>query len=176
MKQSIEYLKYPIGRFLNPSNIDNQQIEDWIETIENFPEKLNQEVCNLNEQELNQTYRPGGWTIRQVVNHCADSHMNSIIRFKLTLTEDIPTIKPYAEHLWAELADSKNYPIESSLKLLKGLHERWVTLLKSLSETDLEKQYKHPATNTLVTLKSAIGLYAWHCEHHLEHVKNAKKE
>jgi len=176
MNENLEKLKYPIGKFRNPSNIGKQQIKVWIETIQNFSEKLNQEVCSLNEQELDKTYRQGGWTIKQVVNHCADSHMNSLIRFKLTLTEEIPTIKPYAENLWAELADSKNHPIESSLKILEGLHERWTTLLKSLSETDLERRYRHPVNNDLITLKAAIGLYAWHCDHHLEHVKNAKKK
>jgi hypothetical protein len=174
MQANIEELKYPIGKFQTPKSIDNNQIEEWIKTIERFPEKLSHEVLNLTQAELKKQYRPNGWTIRQVVNHCADSHMNSLIRFKLALTEDIPTIKPYFEDLWAELPDSNAFPVGSSLKLLEGLHERWAFLLRSLSDQDLERQFKHPESGELISLKINIGIYAWHCEHHLAHVKNAK--
>ncbi len=175
MNNNIEKLKYPVGKFNKPSTISDIQIGDWIQIIEKFPEKLKHEVENLSERDLEKRYRPDGWTIRQVVNHCADSHMNSFIRFKLAVTEETPTIKPYFENLWAELSDSKYFPIESSLKILEGLHERWVNLLKNLSEDDLEKQFKHPETNELINLKTNIGIYAWHCEHHLAHIINAKK-
>lgn len=174
MQEDLEKLKYPIGKFRNPLQVDQNQIHDWIKIIEEFPEKLSKEVINLTAEELTYQYRPGGWTIKQVVNHCADSHMNSFIRFKLALTEEKPTIKPYAEHLWAELPDTKSFPVASSLKILEGLHERWVNLLRSLTEPDLERQFKHPETSQFISLKTNLGIYAWHCEHHLAHVKNAK--
>ncbi|WP_407405136.1 YfiT family bacillithiol transferase [Chryseobacterium sp.] len=125
--------------------------------MEEFPQKLKLETENLTDEDFNKKYRPGGWTIRQIVNHCADSHMNSLIRFKLAMTEDLPTIKPYSEDLWAELADSKNFPIESSIKILEGLHERWVVFLKSMSENDFEKAFIHPETQEKVSLKNNIG-------------------
>lgn len=175
MEQDIEKLKYPIGKFQKPQNIDRNTIEGWIKTIEAFPKKLSDETKDLTEQELEKQYRPNGWTIKQVVNHCADSHINSLIRFKLALTEDIPTIKTYSENLWAELSDSKYLSIKSSLKILEGLHERWINLLKSLSEKDFEKAFIHPETQERISLKTNLGIYAWHCEHHLAHVINAKK-
>jgi len=174
MQTNIEELKYPIGKFQTPKIIDNNQIKEWTETIERFPGKLSYEVLNLTQTQLEKQYRPNGWTIRQVVNHCADSHINSFIRFKLALTEDVPTIKPYFEDLWAELPDSNAFLVNSSLKLLEGLHERWTFLLRSLSDQDLERQFKHPESGELISLKINIGIYAWHCEHHLAHVKNAK--
>jgi hypothetical protein len=174
MEKDFDKLRYPVGKFHQVGDIDKQQINDWIKIIEEFPGKLNDEVGKLSVGDLEKQYRPNGWTIRQVVNHCADSHMNSLIRFKLALTEETPTIKPYHENLWAELSDTKSFPIESSLKILEGLHARWINLLKSLSDQDLEKQFKHPETNALISLKTNIGIYAWHCEHHLAHVKIAK--
>lgn len=175
MQIDIEKRKYPIGKFQNPESIDKKQMENWITVIEDFPQKIRQATGSLNENELNKTYRPNGWTIKQVVNHCADSHMNSFIRFKLALTEDTPIIKPYFENLWAELSDSKDFPVESALKLLEGLHERWVRLLKNLNEVDLNKAFLHPETQARITLKMNIGMYAWHCEHHLAHIKNARQ-
>ncbi|MBG6236040.1 putative damage-inducible protein DinB [Pedobacter sp. CAN_A7] len=174
MELDIDSLKYPISTFQQPEHLDKLQIEAWIRSIGEFPQKLSHEVKGLSEKDLEKQYRPHGWTIKQVVNHCADSHMNSFIRFKLALTEDVPTIKPYYEDRWAELPDSKNFPVESSLQLLKGLHERWVHLLSNLSDEELERQFKHPETNELISLKTNIGIYAWHGEHHLAHVKNAK--
>jgi uncharacterized damage-inducible protein DinB len=174
MEKDLDKLKYPIGKFQQPEIVEKEQIEDWIKIIEEFPRKLTAEVRDLDVADLQKNYRPDGWTIMQVVNHCADSHMNSMMRFKLALTEDTPTIKPYHENLWAELSDSKEFPIESALKILEGLHERWVHLLKGLSEQDLERQFIHPESNALISIKTNIGIYAWHCEHHLAHVKNAK--
>lgn len=129
----------------------------------------------MDQSELQQTYRPNGWTIAQVVNECADSHMNSFVRFKLALTEDIPTIKPYFENLWAELPDSRNYPIEDALKILEGLHTKWVFLLKSLTDDELNKEFIHPDSSDKISLKTNIGIYAWHGEHHLAHIQNVKK-
>lgn len=174
MKEDLEKLKYPIGRFQQPDKIAKHHLEGWIDIIEKFPMKLTNEVMHLGAKDLERQYRPDGWTIRQVVNHCADSHMNSLIRFKLALTEDTPTIKPYHENLWAELSDSKDFPIQSALKMLEGLHERWVYLLRNLSDTEMERKFLHPDANELITLKTNIGIYAWHCEHHLAHVRNAK--
>ncbi|WP_432713948.1 YfiT family bacillithiol transferase [Pedobacter sp.] len=175
MEDTLENLKYPIGKFQKPEPINQLQIDNWIKIIEEFPQQLTNEVKNLSEKQLNKQYRPNGWTIKQVVNHCADSHMNSFIRFKLALTENTPTIKPYHENLWAELTDSKNFPVDSALMILQGLHQRWVNLLKNLSASDLEKQFRHPESNELISLKTNIGIYAWHCQHHLAHVKKAKQ-
>ena len=171
----IEKLKYPIGKFTAPENIDGIQVQQWIQIIQQFPQKLRNEVAGLSDKELEQQYRPQGWTIRQVVHHCADSHMNSFIRFKLALTENTPVIKPYFEDLWAELPDTKNLPISSSLKMLEGIHERWAYLLANLSENELARQFIHPENQQLIQLKTNIGIYAWHCEHHFHHILIAKE-
>lgn len=172
--ENIDKLKYPIGRFQKPTLIDKGILQDWIGIIKDFPKKLKEEVNNLSEKDFEKQYRPSGWTVRQIVNHCADSHMNSLVRFKLALTENTPVIKPYFEDRWAELSDTKIFPVESSLKTLEGLHERWVFLLNSLSDEELERQFEHPETGELISLKINIGIYAWHCEHHLAHIKYAK--
>ena len=124
---------------------------------------------------MEQEYRPEVWTIRQVVHHCADSHMNSFIRFKQTLTEDVPTIKPYEENIWAELEDSKNLDVNISVNLLFALHQRWVVLLNSFVESDWDKKFCHPETNQFIDLKTNLAIYAWHCSHHLAHVQQSKK-
>lgn len=167
----LEKLKFPVGRFSAPKEITAQQLEEWIGIIEEFPALLKMETDKFSDIQLDTPYRPEGWTVRQVVHHCADSHMNSFIRFKLALTEENPTIKPYNEDQWAELADTKNLPIDSSLKILEGLHHRWVVLIKSLSEADLQKTFYHPANQKTSTLATTIALYAWHSKHHLGHVK-----
>lgn len=176
MDKEIEKSKYPVGKFKKPRKIDRTQIRAWIKVIEEFPNKVHNEINHLTDKELNKRYRPGGWTISQIVNHCADSHMNSLIRFKLALTEETPVIKPYFENLWAELPDSKNYPTDSSLKILVGLHERWVKLIENLTEMELDKEFLHPENNEKVSLRVNIGIYAWHCEHHLAHIINAKRK
>ncbi|MFV0565273.1 MAG: YfiT family bacillithiol transferase [Flavobacteriaceae bacterium] len=175
MVSNLEQLKYPIGQFSPPQNIGYNDIKNWIETIKLFPERLKNEVANLSPDALEKTYRPEGWTITQIVHHCADSHMNSFIRFKLALTEDTPTIKPYFENLWAQLPEAKHYPIESSIAILEGLHDRWAFLLHNLSNDQLDKHYLHPENNQLLSLKETIGKYAWHCQHHLAHIKLAKQ-
>lgn len=175
MEKDIDRLKYPIGKFQSPDIIDEEQLKNWIQIIQDFPKKIKQEISNLTETEFQKQYRPGGWTIKQIVNHCADSHMNSLIRFKLALTEEEPTIRPYFENLWAELPDSKNHPTESSLKIIEGIHERWVTLLNNMSESDFEKRLIHPETQSITSLEFNTGIYAWHCNHHLAHIVNAKK-
>jgi len=170
----IERLKYPIGQFEKPENISQDLLTQWIAQIDEFPDKLRDEVSDLDEDQLDSPYRPEGWTIRQVVHHCADSHMNSLIRFKLALTEETPTIKPYREESWAELADGK-MPISPSLMLLDGLHSRWTALMRSLSEEELHRTYIHPGQGKKIALNETIGLYAWHGRHHLAHIREVKK-
>ena len=174
----MEKLKFPIGRFVKPKKITKSILNSWIEDIEEFSFQLDELMSKLSEEQLNMPYRPEGWTIRQVVHHCADSHMNSFIRFKLALTEDTPTIKPYFEDQWAELPDAKNFPIESSLQIIKGLHKRWSALLYSLNPEELKKAFIHPEHQTITYLDENIGIYAWHCKHHLAHIEQVlrKKE
>ena len=166
----LEKLKYPIGKFEIPKNIDKANIQNWISIIENHPKKLSKLVQNLDDNQLDTQYRPEGWTIRQVIHHLSDSHHNSYTRFKWTLTEDKPIIKVYYEERWAELFDGKTAPINLSLNNLTALHAKWVYLLKGLSNKDLDKTFIHPDGNEEITLKENIGIYAWHCEHHYEHI------
>ncbi len=170
----IEALKYPIGKPQIPDLIESTHIKTWLDDIKQFPVRVIKEVTPLTDKELNYKYRPDGWTIQQVVGHCVDSHMNSIIRFKLALTENNPTIKPYEEAQWAELTDTINFGIKSATTLLAGIHQRWVFLLDKLDSTQLKKTYIHPDGNELVSLEQSIAIYAWHCNHHLQHIINAK--
>ncbi|NNK72699.1 MAG: putative metal-dependent hydrolase [Flavobacteriaceae bacterium] len=170
--QTLEKLRYPIGKFEPPNPISEDQIVEWIKTLEAFPGKLEELVINLNDSQLDTPYRPGGWTIRQVVHHLADSHTHSYIRFKWALTEDCPVIKYYYEQRWAELEDAKTSSINLGLDLLRSIHNKLVYLLKSLSEADLNKSFVHPEYNKEIPLKTNIGIYAWHCEHHYAHIKN----
>lgn len=162
-------LRYPIGRFETPKRINKQELSRCIRVIAGFPKEIAMEVLTLTEEQLSTPYRKDGWTVRQVVHHCADSHMNAFIRCKLALTEESPVIKPYHEGLWAELPDSATH-LEPSLNLLIGLHERWVILLESLDEEDLKRTYVHPQHERLIPLSEVICLYAWHCRHHLAHI------
>ncbi len=171
---SLENLKFPLGKFNPPIVYSTAHLQEWITDISKFPERLSRKVENLSEAQLDTPYREDGWTIRQLVNHCADSHMNSLMRFKLALTEDNPTIKPYYEDRWAQLPDSKNMPIEPALKMLEGLHERWVHLLQSLTPEKLKRTFIHPESGKQFRIDENIGLYAWHCNHHLAHIQNLK--
>ncbi len=171
----LEKLKYPIGKFQKPENISKEIISKWIIEIKEFPERMKKEVVDLSETDLKMIYRPDGWSIKQVVHHCADSHMNAFIRHKLCLTENNPTIKPYAENLWAMQSDVEKVSIASSLMILQGVHLRWSVLLESLSEKDFAKTFVHPEHNKVFKLEESIGQYAWHGNHHLEHIKQAKK-
>jgi len=166
----LEKLKYPIGKLNLPEKITSSNVQKWISIIENHPDKLSNLVQNLDDSQLDTQYRPEGWTIRQVIHHLADSHHNIYTRFKWTLTEEKPTIKAYYEERWAELFDSKTAPIQLSLNHLKAVHAKWVYLLKGLSEKDLDKTFIHPEGNKIVSLKENISIYAWHCEHHYEHI------
>jgi uncharacterized damage-inducible protein DinB len=165
--------KYPIGKFIAPASYTQHQMQLWIEEIKNLPGKLRQAVMTLSEPQLDTPYRTGGWTIRQVVHHVADSHLNCLIRFKLALTEDNPTIKPYEEADWALLPDYR-LPVEPSLRLLEGLHIRWVALLQSLDEDQWSRTFYHPASGDTISLRKALGMYAWHGNHHLAQVTGVK--
>ena len=167
-------LKYPVGEFESPEQINKHHLDNWTDTINDFPEKLESEVGGLKGEELEWRYRPEGWSIGQLIHHCADSHMNAFIRFKLALTEENPTIRPYFEDRFAELPDSKLVPIKSSLSILAHLHIRWVVLLKNLTNQDLKRTYVHPEHGAQYPLDDVIGQYAWHCDHHLAHVRQAK--
>lgn len=171
----MDKLKFPIGEFQKPDDLTEALIANYISDIQSFPQRLRKEVENLSDEQLDSPYRSDGWTIRQVVNHCADSHLNSFTRFKLALTEDKPTIKPYYEDRWAELADSKTMPVEPALKMLEGLHERWTVLLTSLTKEDLKKKFIHPEHGKEISLDENIGIYAWHGNHHLAHITSLKK-
>ncbi|MES2812260.1 MAG: putative metal-dependent hydrolase [Bacteroidota bacterium] len=170
---NLETLKFPIGQFHFNPDCSEDEINNWKNTIHYFPEKIKLVVSNLSVEQLNWNYRPNGWTIKQVVHHCADSHMNSLIRFKLALTEDTPTIRSYEEQLWAELPDGVSNDLSASIKILEGVHHRWSIVIQSFKEIDYEKKFFHPSSQRLVTLKEAIGLYAWHCDHHLAHIHQA---
>lgn len=170
----INNLKYPIGQAQIPATISQHQIDVWIAIIELFPKKLEALTKNLSEEQLNTPYRPEGWTIRQVIHHCADSHQHSYTRFKWALTENESVIKAYYEDRWAELSD-KNAPIFLSINVLKALHEKWVYFLRSLSTEDFTKHFIHPSGNKKVLLSENIGIYAWHCEHHYAHIFNLLK-
>ncbi|MFD1294140.1 YfiT family bacillithiol transferase [Lutibacter holmesii] len=168
----LESLKYPIGHVKIPSEITSKELNTWIQTIENFPLKLDNLVQNLSDEQLDTTYRKNGWTIRQVIHHCADSHQNSYIRFKWTLTENKPVIKAYFEEKWGELFDSKSAPIQLSIQVLYALHAKWVYLLKGLTNEDLTRSFIHPESKETVTLAQNIAIYAWHCNHHYAHIYN----
>ncbi|WP_299104664.1 YfiT family bacillithiol transferase [uncultured Tenacibaculum sp.] len=166
----MDTLKYPIGTPNIPNDVSTELINTWIQIIEEFPAKLTTLVEELSEEQLDTPYRTDGWTIRQVIHHCADSHHNSYTRFKWTLTEDKPVIKAYFEDRWAELIDYKA-PIILSLNHLTALHAKWVYFLQRLSKDDLVKVFIHPEGNEEVSLKENIGIYAWHCQHHYAHIE-----
>lgn len=169
----LEQLKFPIGHFNCPKNISPELISGWINEIELFPARIKILTENLTVEQLNWKYRPDGWSIKQVVHHCSDSHMNSFIRFKLTLTEELPIIKPYEESKWAELPDGIDDDISASYSIIKSVHYKWCLLLKTLNQNQLSKQFIHPENNKTFSLDEVIGLYAWHCNHHLAHIKQA---
>ena len=169
----MDSLKYPIGKFEKPTNIGQELIAQWILDIETFPKLLRGLIEGLAVEELNWKYRPDGWSIKQVVHHCSDSHLNSIIRFKWTLTEDTPTIKAYFEDRWAELPDSQDDDLTLSLNLIDSLHSKWVRILRSLTDNQLERTFFHPESQRHIGLKENIGIYAWHCNHHLAHIEQA---
>ncbi|QJW90210.1 putative metal-dependent hydrolase [Spirosoma taeanense] len=167
--QDLDVLRYPIGRFDYGTPIPLGETRAHIAEIDKLPIKLTELVGKWGDERLDTPYRPEGWTVRQLVHHIADSHINAYVRTKLALTEDNPTIKPYEEGEWAKLPDSQ-LDVALSLVILRNLHQRWVTLLDSLTETQLLRTYFHPATQRMVPLSEVIGMYAWHGEHHYQHI------
>ena len=171
----LQDLKYPIGAYHRDAEPTNEVLNQWITDLEELPNRLRDTLNTISNKELNYIYRPNGWTIQQVVHHLADSHMNSFIRFKLALTEDTPTIRPYLEDRWARLTDVVDVDISYSLNILTGVHMRLTTLLRSLSDSELNRDFIHPEQSRKLTLRETIGLYAWHSNHHHAHVLQAIK-
>ncbi len=171
---NLEALRYPIGKFQPPGDLDPDELRGFISTIEQFPVKLVKNVGPLTPTQQEWIYRPDGWTVKQVAHHCADSHMNAFIRFKLAMTEEHPTIKPYEESAWAVQTDYK-IPVVHSIKILEGVHYRWVALLKNMTADDFKKTYYHPEDKKDYNLYEVVALYKWHCEHHLAHIQQAVK-
>ena len=167
-------LRYPIGPFKFEGTVSNEQRRALIDQIAATPERMRAAVDGLNDEQLDTPYRPEGWTVRQVVHHVPDSHLNSYVRFKLAMTEENPTIKAYDENVWAQLDDARNAPIDISLDLLDSLHRRWVLFLRSLKGKDFERSFQHPELGS-VTIDKNIALYAWHGRHHVAHITSLRE-
>ena len=165
-------LRYPIGTYTPPAPVTEPMVSSWIEEIAALPAALRATVAPLTDAQLDTPYRPDGWTVRQVVHHVPESHMNCFIRFKWALTEPRPLIKAYDERAWALLPDIQAVPVAHSLDLLETLHVRLVGLLRSLSWTDLQREFVHPETGATATLAQTVGAYAWHGRHHLAHIEH----
>lgn len=163
--------RFPIGQFVCPDEIKEQEVDVWIEEMRSLPSKVRELTHSLDESALTQTYREGSWNVRQLVHHIVDSHLNGYIRMKAALTEDNPAVKSYEESDWALMGDY-DMPIEVSLQLLEALHERWTYLLRTLTNTQLKRTYQSPDGSAL-RLEQSIGLYAWHGNHHLAHIRLA---
>jgi hypothetical protein len=170
----MEDLRYPIGKFSTKESHTPEELKTFIQRIESLPSKLEAAIEGFSNHQLDTPYRDGGWSVRQVVHHVADSHMNAYIRVKWMLTEETPIIKAYNEKLWAETGETISDPA-LSLLLIKALHTKWTTLLKSLSQNQLQKEFIHPDTKKNVALHNLIGMYAWHGDHHLAHITELKK-
>jgi len=168
-------LQYPIGDFQRPASLSPEERRLAIDAIAATPANLRSAVRGLSEAQLDTPYRLGGWTVRQVVHHVPDSHSNAYTRFKLTLTEDVPTIKPYDEGAWAKLDDTRTTPIETSLAMMDALHDRWVRLLRSLGPADFARTLNHPE-NGIMNLDQLLALYAWHGAHHVAHITNLRRQ
>ena len=166
--------RFPIGEFKRPDRLSDAERATAILKVEATPATLRAALAGMSDAQLDSTYREGSWTLRQVVHHLADSHVNSYSRFRLALTENHPTIKPYDEGKWAELEDARAMPVEVSLMLLDSLHARWVRLLRSLKPSDFDRTIDHPENGTM-TIDQLLALYAWHGDHHIAHINMARK-
>ena len=169
-----ETLKYPIGQAEIPEEITMMVVSAAIERIAALPDQLRQAVANLEDKQLDSPYRPEGWTLRQVVHHVAESHMNGFIRFKWALTEDTPKIKAYNEQFWSGYSDVREAPVDISLNLLSALHTKWTFLMKSISDEEWSRQYFHPEAKRAYMLKESVLIYDWHGRHHLAHITSLK--
>ena len=167
-------LRFPIGKY-EAQAFSERQKEEWVNDIKFLPQLLENAILNLDEAQLHTPYRQGGWTVHQLVHHVADSHMNAYIRFKLGLTEDNPTIRPYEQHLWAELNDVKKLPVNISITLLYALHTRWYAAISDLSATDWQRTVFHPEHKKEMTLWHLLGMYAWHGKHHVAHITELRQ-
>ncbi len=167
--------RYPIGKFSYQGPLTSEQKRQYLDDIEQTPARLRAAVRGLTDKQLDTPYREGGWTVRQVVHHVPDSHLNSYIRFKLALTEDAPTIKPYLEDRWAELPEAKQAPIDVSLALLDSLHQRWMLVLRGLADADWQRTFRHPELGSM-TLEKTLALYSWHGRHHVAHITELRKQ
>lgn len=167
-------LRYPIGTFVKPDSLTPAERTAAIQVIAEAPAHFREAVCGLNESQLDTPYRDGGWTVRQVVHHVPDSHLNAYIRFKLALTEDSPTIKPYDESAWASLPDTASTRVETSLTMLDALHERWTNLLQSMKPADFGRTLVHPERGPL-SLDQMLAMYAWHSRHHAAHITGLRE-
>jgi len=169
-------LRYPVGKFQRPTaSLTDAQHHEFIEAIAAAPARLNEAVKGLKPEQLDTRYRPEGWTVRQVVHHVPDSHLNAYTRFRLALTEDLPLIKPYDEAKWAELGDARTAPIEPSLALLENLHKRWVLLLRTLGPAEWSRKFRHPEQEKPLSLDDSLALYAWHGKHHVAHITSLRE-
>ena len=175
MDSTMTDLRYPIGKLTLTDAPTSAQVTEWIDDIAATPSAMRAAIDGLNAKQIETPYRPGGWTVRQVVHHITDSHLNAYIRFKLALTEDTPTIKPYDEAAWAELADTRIVPLSVSLDLLESLHIRWVALLRSLTPDDLARDFLHPEKGRIMRLDTTLGMYSWHGKHHVAHVTSLRE-
>ncbi|WP_247235394.1 YfiT family bacillithiol transferase [Telluribacter sp. SYSU D00476] len=165
----LEQLRYPIGRFTGKASYSPDEVKTNIQVISALPSKFINLLGSWDNHKLDTPYRPDGWTVRQLIHHVADSHINAYTRLRLALTEDNPTVRPYEEGLWAELPDAQTASVEYSIQLLKYLHLRWVLLLNSLDEKGLARTYYHPGSKQTVRLDEYIAMYAWHSDHHYQH-------
>ena len=166
--------RYPIGKFKFEGPLTDSQRGEFLDNIEQTPARLRASVQGLSPQQLDTPYREGGWTVRQLVHHVPDSHLNSYIRFKLALTEEEPTIKPYMEDRWAELEEARTAPIDVSLNLLDNLHRRWMLMLRSLKADDWKRTFRHPELGP-ISLEKNLALYSWHGRHHVAHITSLRE-
>ena len=168
-------LSYPVGRFVPPTTTSDSQRTALIDDVGRTPAAMRTAVAGLTAGQLDTPYRPGGWTVRQLVHHVPDSHINAYLRFKQALTEDTPTIKPYDQDVWVRLPDTTATPVDVSLALLDALHTRWVTLLRAMEPSDFERGYLHPEYTRFVPLSEALAQYAWHGRHHVAHITSLRQ-
>jgi hypothetical protein len=168
----LDRLRYPVGPMPRLGELDRASRTRLIDAIAGTPARFRSLVAGLSDEQLDTPYRPGGWTVRQVVHHVPDSHMNAYIRMKLACTEEMPTIRTYEEDRWAELPEAKSGPVEISLALLEALHRRWVAFLRALPDADFRRTYAHPELGT-VSIDGAVAIYEWHCRHHAAHIELA---
>lgn len=167
-------LRYPVGKFQYQEPFSDQQKRECVDGLAQTPANLRASIAGLSPAQFDTPYRPGGWTVRQVIHHLPDSHVNAYVRCKLALTEDNPTIKPYAEDRWAQLPDTKATPVEVSLALLENLHDRWIRLLGSLTAEEWKRSFQHPEFGPM-TLEKTLAMYAWHGRHHIAHITELRK-